>query len=138
MGQKVKLEKKAHFFIPSNKILIIGFLATFEVTGDTNRIYKGVAIWVFPFFCEERPCRHVKLAYVRNHTFSPVVALVNTLEPTTPKNLFCSYLEVADYLLMKFAIGNAFAGMDSAILRNTQPTTMIQIQYAHDCSPSRA
>lgn len=41
MMKKVKLQLKAHLASPSDSILIIGFIAPFILTCDTNRIHEG-------------------------------------------------------------------------------------------------
>lgn len=49
-ARKIRLQMKAHFFIPKDPILIIGFLAALKLVCGTNHIYKKGAMWVLPHF----------------------------------------------------------------------------------------
>lgn len=62
----------------------------------------------------------------------PVVASVNTVEPTIQKKLIHSYPEVLNYLLKKLANDLAIAEKDSAILRYIQLANMTPMQCAED------
>lgn len=50
MMKEAKSQMNEHVFDRSDPILIIGFLAIVRVAFNTNYRYKGVAVWVFPFF----------------------------------------------------------------------------------------
>lgn len=79
MVMKVKSQVEAHFFVPSNLVLIIGFLATFELTCDTKRVYAEAAMWVLPFFVMKALTTTVNSGLSAATQIAPVVASVNTV-----------------------------------------------------------
>lgn len=99
---------------------------------DTNRTFEGAGLWVLQNFVKNG------LATTLNSRKSPtthiasVVALVTTIKPTTQKKFLCSYPEVVNYVLKKFANDKAIAEIDCTILRFSQPTSMTPMQYADD------
>lgn len=44
---------EVQLFDSNDPILIIGFLATFELTCDTNKTQEGAAMWIVLCFVEE-------------------------------------------------------------------------------------
>lgn len=122
----------AHFFDFSDPVSSIGFLTTFKLVCDTNKIQKRVPIWILSFFAknklESTLCSRLSAAT----DIAPSVAPVLSAEPLRESLLLQSYPEVADYLFKTFANDQTVTGIDSAILLEIQTRNMLPMPYAYD------
>lgn len=129
--KKIKSQMKAHFFDPKDPIFIIGFLATFELTCDTNKIHEGAAMWVLPHFVKETIANALNSRMCAEDRTAPLVATVRH-DKIRHQKLLRSYPEVVNYLLKKFATGAEIAEYDATILRYMHPASMTHQQFADD------
>lgn len=90
----VKWQMKAHLFDRSNPISIIGFLETFNLACAANRIHDKTAMSVLPFFVKCTLSATLNSCMSAATNIISLVALVNTVKPTTQKIPLCSYSEV--------------------------------------------
>lgn len=139
MVKYVKLQIKALFFNPSNPISITGFLDTVKLACDTNCIHEQEEMEVLSFRFKIALLTTLNSFMSGGTHNAPVVASVNTVEPTTEKKLLCSYQDIVNYLLTKFANDQAIAKIDFEMMRYTQPASMTHTQFAPMiCTPRRA
>lgn len=81
-------------------------------------------MWVLAFIAKNALSTMLNSRMSAGTHIVPAVALENTVELTTQKNLSRSNSEVANYLLIEFSNDQEIVKMDSAILRCTQPANM--------------
>lgn len=127
---KIKSQMKAHFFDPKDPISIIGFLATFKLACDTNKIHEGVAMWVLSHYLKDTLANALNSRMCAEDRSASLPASERN-EPRSRK-LLRSYPEVVNYLFKKISTDQAIAENDAAILRYMQPSGMTQQQYADD------
>lgn len=93
---------KAHFFNPKDPISITGFLATFKLVYDTNKIHEGAAIWVLLHYVHKALANALDSRMCVEDRHTSIAASVRDQEPRS-RNLLRSYPEVVNYMLEKFA-----------------------------------
>lgn len=128
----------AHFFDSSYLFSIIGFLVTFKLAFDTNRIQEGVTMWVpLFFFVKNALASSLNICVSAATNIEQAAASFHLIQPLKQKKLFGTYPKVVNYLVMKSASDQARAKMDFANLRYTQQNSMSPMQYAEDlCAKS--
>lgn len=124
---------KAHFSNCSDLTPVISFLLTSKLACDTNCIYEGGVTRVLLIIVIKIAIATMLISRMSEATLiSAVAALVNTVEPTTQKNLFWFYLKLINYLLKKFANDQYISKMVSAVLRFPKPASITLKQCAED------
>lgn len=99
MVKKVKSQLKALFSNVSDPISNMGFLTTFKLPCNSNRIHEKAAMWSV-LFLEQNGLATILNSYMSAAThIALVVASENTVEPATRKKLLRSYLEIVKNLL---------------------------------------
>lgn len=88
----------AQLFNPKDPVSIIGLLATFTLTCDTNRIHEGAVMWVLPYIVHETLANVLSSRVYAEASLAPFAATVQNQKPRL-RNLLRSYPEVVYYLL---------------------------------------
>lgn len=132
MMKKVKSHMKALFYNPSDRVLVIGLLATFKLPCCTSRIHERAAVWVLPFFVESALRSTVNRHKSPATSIAAVVASVQLAGLLRQKKLLRSYSEVVNYLLKPFANDLAILKKDSTVWRYTPLPSMTPVQYTND------
>lgn len=107
---------KAHFLNVIDQIFIIKFLATFEITGDTNHIHDDAAMWLLPHFIHGTHANTLNSRTYAKNSLPPFNASVRDRKPQSQKFLQ-TYLEVVSYLLKNYATDHAVAEYIASIVR---------------------
>lgn len=108
MVKKFKWQMKEYFFDPKYPICINGFLATFQLAFDTNRIQEGAAMWLLPDYVNETVANELNNLICATDKHSFIAASVRNVDIQSRK-LLRSYPIVVSYLLKKLATDRALA-----------------------------
>lgn len=128
---------KARLFAQKGSVSIIGFLPTFNLAWDTNRILEEAAMRVLPFFARNTSTFVLNSRMPAATNVAPAVSFVNSAEQLRHKKLLQPYPEVSNYLLGRVANNQAFFWMISAILRYTQLASLSPVRYADELYVTR-
>lgn len=123
---------KAHFFTPSDLAYKIDFSATFRISCDSNRIQKGAAMRVPPFFVKSVLASTLNSCMSAATNIAPDAAPFHLAELLRQEKLFRPYRDIVNYFLTKFDSDRRNAKTVSAVLRCTQPASMFSMLYADD------
>lgn len=110
---------------------IIGSLATFELTCNTNIVLEGAAIWVLPQYVHRTLANALSNRMCVENRTGPIIASVRSNE-TGQCKFVRRFQEVVNYLSNNNATDQAIAKYDIAIHRYMEPTSTTFKQYAHD------
>lgn len=79
---------KTRFFDLKHSIfIIIGYLATFKLTCDSNRIQERAAMWVLPHYVNETPANALNSSMCATDKSSPINATVRNADNRSRKLL---------------------------------------------------
>lgn len=105
---------KEHFVDPRDPISIVGFLATFKIPCDTNKIHERAAMWVLRHFVKET-LANVLNSHMCAEERSVLIAASVQNKEVRPLKLLQSYPEFVNYLWKKFATEHAIAENNATI-----------------------
>lgn len=118
------MQIKALLIDPSEPILIIEFLAIFELTCDTNRIHEEAAMQVPFFFVKDASALTLDKRMSAATKIRATARPVYSAEPLWQGKLFWPYLKVINYILRKFLNDHVTAKIDIAILHFTHTASV--------------
>lgn len=124
------------YLIQKDPVSIIGFLATFKLAFDTNRMKKRAAKWLLPHYVNDTlsSALYSRMCFEENSSFFS--ALVRSVGSRSRKVLR-SCPEVVNVLLKKLATDQAIADFNATIFRYAQQANMTAQQYANvSCAKS--